>query len=197
MAATFLHPPKGPRARVEEMASVPEDLARTYLEVYRAAFAPLEAVAPARQSLTDDEFIEEMSDPSVVKFVMRDRDDEVVAMATMATDLHSVPWISVPYYANRFPDHMANGRLFYFLCLLVHPDRQRGPWSALLLRHLGRYLADRDAVAAFDCCGHNVGGGLDLPHLILRAQRGVVQVQPDELDQQRYFAYTYSNEERS
>jgi hypothetical protein len=194
MAMSVLPSALGRRARVEELATVPEDVAGDYLGVYRAAFAPLEAAAPARQSLTDEEFLEEMTDPTVVKFVLRDRSGQVVALATMATDLSSVPWISVPYYTSRYPEHAREGRIFYFLCLLVHPDRRRGPWGALLLRHLGRYLADRGAIAAFDCCGHNVGGSVDLPELILRAQQGVVRVDAAALDQQRYYAYAYSHE---
>jgi hypothetical protein len=177
---------------VEQVATVPRALAEEFLAVYRDAFDPLAVLAPARQALTDAEFLEELEDPSVVKFVARDAADEVVALATMATDLTTVPWISVPFYAARFPSHFERGAIFYFLCLLVRPDRQRGPWGAVLLRALGRFLADRQAVAVFDCCGHNTNvDGIHLPELIVRAQRGIVRLHAEELDQQRYFAFTY------
>ncbi len=83
---------------VETLALVPDEMARRFLAIYRAAFAPLEKLAPARQSLTDEEFLEEMADDSVVKFVASDRHQEPCALAFMATDLSVVPWISVPYF---------------------------------------------------------------------------------------------------
>jgi hypothetical protein len=177
------------RSRVDRELSVPDDVAKEFLQIYRDAFAPLEVLAPARQSLTDDEFLHEMQDPGVVKFVARDGDGEIVALATMATDLSTVPWISVPFYAHRFPEHHARGAIYYFGCLLVHADRQRGPWAAVLVRDLADFLAEHRAVAAFDCCGLNTES-TKLPEVIARASRRIARFTTEELDQQRYFAYT-------
>src|SRR3712207_1893444 len=114
--------PPSPRGRVDRLTAIPVEMAAEFLEVYRAAFAPLEKLAAARQSLTNDEFLEEMVDPSVVKFVARDAEGNAVGLAFMATDLTKVPWISVPFFEAQFPDHMARQAVFYFGAMLVRPD---------------------------------------------------------------------------
>src|SRR5947209_19208788 len=92
---TTLAPPK-PRGRVEILETVDAATAEEFRQIYRAAFQPLETKAPARQWLNDDEFLHEMHDPSVLKFVAyaNDDTDEIVALAFMATDLSTVAWIS-------------------------------------------------------------------------------------------------------
>jgi hypothetical protein len=108
--SALAHPPQPPApgvalGRVDRTTAVPAELVEEFLAVYRAAFAPLETRAAARQSFDDDEFRDEMVDTRVLKFVAYDADGEACAMAFMATDLHAVPWISVPYFAHKFPDH--------------------------------------------------------------------------------------------
>ena len=120
--------PRRPRGRVDLIGTVPEDVAQEFRAIYRAAFEPLMTRAPARQWLTDDEFMHEMTDPSVLKFVARATDtDEIVALSLMSTDLSTVPWISVPYFQTHFPDHFERNAIFYFGSLLVRPERQGGP----------------------------------------------------------------------
>jgi GNAT superfamily N-acetyltransferase len=190
--STATSPRVRPFGTVHSFDVLDSNLAAEFLTLYRDAFRPLEHLAPARQSLTDDEFMEEMSDPSVVKFVARDTADETVGLAFMATDLSVVPWISVPFFATRFPDHYARGALYYFGALLVTPNRQGGPWARLLLEELIARLAADRAVAAFDCCQYNVDV-VRLPRMISKvANRLDVLDDAIELDPQRYFAYIFS-----
>lgn len=188
MALTLAPVRRGP-AQVEERRLVDPFLAYRFLTLYRAAFAPLETLAPARQALTDDEFLEHMEDPSVVKFVGWDEEHEPAALAFMATDLATVPWISPPYFRARYPDHFARGAIYYFGALLVTPGCQRGRWASLVLQAAGRFVADARAVAVFDCCDHNVGRGL--VHLIVRAARTAGTIRTEELEAQRYYALDY------
>jgi hypothetical protein len=174
-------------ARVERTTEVPPALAEEFLAVYRAAFAPLEVRAAARQSLTDEEFREEMTDPRVLKFVAYDAQDEAAAMSMVATDLSVVPWISVPYYAHRFPEHHARGTLFYAGALVVRPDRQGGPWSKMVVDEVFRFVAEHRALLAFDCCGYNVDV-VKFPDTSARAAHRIAFVENTELDQQRYYA---------
>src|SRR5688572_8581954 len=139
--ATPTSAPRAPRGRVDIIESVPEPIVEEFLQVYRAAFAPLVTRSPARQWLTDDEFRHDMADESVKKFVARGSDGEIMALAFMSTDLETVPWISAPYFAHKFPDHFARGAVYYFGAMLVRPERQGGPWAKYLLDHCFHFLA--------------------------------------------------------
>lgn len=174
--------------RVERMTAVPDPLVEDFLAVYRAAFAPLATRAAARQSLTDDEFREEMRDPRVTKLVAFDERDEAGSMAIVATDLSVVPWISVPYYAQRFPEQYARGAVYYVNAAVVRPDRQGGPWAKVVLDDLYRFVAENRAVMAFDSCGFNVDV-IKLVESTARAAHRIAHVDITELDRQHYYAF--------
>jgi hypothetical protein len=175
-------------SQVVRMTDVPADLAEQFLAVYRAGFAPLEVRSAARQALTDEEFLAEMSDPTVVKFVAFDENGEAGSMSFIATDLNVVPWISVPYYAHRYPEPYARGAVYYVNAVVVRPDRQGGPWSKVVLEEMYRFVAENRAVMAFDCCGYNVDT-VKLVETTTRAVHRIAVVETAELDQQRYYAF--------
>lgn len=184
----LIRPETTTTARVDRLTEIPADVIETFLAAYRAAFAPLETRAAARQSLTDEEFREEMRDPRVVKFVARDESGEAVALSFMATDLSIVPWVSVPYYAHRFPDHYARGAIFYVGALLVRPDRQGGPWVKRVVDDVLSCIAERRGICAFDCCGFNVDV-VKLPDTLMRTAHRIAYAETVELDAQRYYAF--------
>ena len=188
MTAPALARPPQPLARVDRTTAVPAELVEEFLGVYRAAFAPLETLAPARQSFDDDEFRHEMTDTRVLKFVAYDTAGDACAMAFMATDLNAVPWISVPYFAKRFPDHYARGAIYYVGALLVRAEKQGGPWAKEIVDDMVRYVAEHRGVATFDCCGFNVDV-VKLPDTLARATHRIAFAETVELDQQRYYAY--------
>jgi hypothetical protein len=159
-----------------------------FLVLYREAFAPLAEKAAARQSLTDDEFREEMTEESVLKFVAWDDARGAVALAFVATDLSVIPWISVPYFAARFPEEYARGALYYFGALLVRSDRRGGTASMQLLKELTRFVSMNRGIAAFDCCQYNEET-IGLPELVAAGGRQVCEIDTRPLDSQRYFAY--------
>lgn len=173
---------------VERLTAVTSDIVEEFLPVYRRAFAPLEVLAAARQALTDDEFRDEMVDDRVIKFVARDSDGQAAALAFMATDLSVVPWVSVPYFAKRFPDHYARGAIFYVGALLVRAERQGGPWMKAIVDDMIRYVAEHQGVAAFDCCGFNTET-VHLPDTLARATHRLAYAETAEIDVQRYYAY--------
>lgn len=188
MASTV---PRARIRRVEQTTTVHDDLAEGFLAVYREAFAPLERLSPARQALTDEEFLAAMGDKSVLKVVGWDRDGQACAMAILTTDLSTVPWISVPYFAARFPDHHRRRALYYFHAILVRSRSQGGAWARLVFEELTRMLARENAVAAFDCCNHTVEV-TRLPEMIARVANRLCVFDPIELDRQHYFAYVFS-----
>lgn len=172
---------------IETIQTLPPRLTERFCKLYREGFAELDRRAAARQSLTDEEFVEEMSHPSVVKWIAWDG-DEPVALMFMATDLTIVPWISLPYYEHRFPEHYARNAIYYYGGLVVHPDRRGGAVVKALLTEGWRYVIERDAVVAFDCCNFNADV-LRLPEVIERVGRRMTSVEATELDAQHYYAY--------
>jgi hypothetical protein len=176
--------------RVEQRRTVPPDLAQVFLGVYRDAFTPLEQLSPTRQALSDEEFLAAMDDRSVVKFIGLDRADEPCAMVMMATDLKQVPWISVPYYAARFPEQHRRGAIYYVEAMLVRARSQGGPWARLMLEELAAAVTRDRAVAAFDCCNYTVDVA-KVPEMFARVARRVCDIDPIELDRQHYYGYVF------
>lgn len=159
-----------------------------FLAVYRESFAELDDKAAARQSLTDDEFRDEMHTERVLKFVAWDAAARPVALAFVATDLEVVPWVSPQYYALKYPEHFARSVIFYFGALLVRPGDRGGVISYALLKELTRFVAANGGIAAFDCCQFN-HDAVGLPDLIGAVASEVCEVDRQEIDTQRYYAY--------
>lgn len=190
MSLQVANPPasaRAPRGQVDLVGSVSSETTEEFLTIYKAAFEPLITRSPARQWLTDEEFRHDMADESVKKFVARSGEGEIMALAFMSTDLSTVPWISEPFFAHRFPDHYARGAIYYFGAMLVRPERQGGPWAKYLLDHIFHFIGERRGIAAFDCCGFNVDT-VALPDLVERSVRHLVKMDMELLDRQEYFA---------
>lgn len=174
--------------RVTTETVIDDSTTERFLELYRAAFDPLVPLAAARQSLTDDEFREEMVDPSVLKYVGWDGSGVPVALVMIATDLGHVPWISPEFWARRYPDHYRRGAIHYYGALLVSPTVRGGPWAARMLAEATRYTAALPGIAAFDCCRYNVDE-VHLPELIASIAERICHLETVEVDVQRYYAF--------
>ncbi|MBK5224433.1 MAG: hypothetical protein JJE52_16480 [Acidimicrobiia bacterium] len=159
-----------------------------FLELYRAAFDPLDGLAAGRQALSDEEFREEMELESVLKFIGWDRRERPAAMVVIATDLDVVPWISPEFWRRRFPEHAERNAIFYFGALLVSPTVRGGPWAHRMLSETVKYTARNRAVAAFDCCRHNVES-VELPRMVADVAHALSYADTELVDTQSYYAY--------
>ena len=62
--------PKSVReGRITREAVIAEDEIDVFLSLYREAFRIMEELSPLRQSMTDEEFRDEMLNPAVIKLV--------------------------------------------------------------------------------------------------------------------------------
>jgi hypothetical protein len=177
------------RTKVERLRTVPGDIGRTYWSLYEEAFAPSKTLSPCRQYLTEEEFLAELADERIIKFVLWDG-AEPLAMALIATDLAAVPWISPPYFERRFPEEFARGALWYFGALLSAPHVRRMGNAELLLDHIVNFVVSSEAVACFDCASFNAHL---LPQLVKDATRKQANLDDAdclELDLQTYYAFT-------
>ena len=97
--------------------------------LYRPAFEPLKVRSAARQVLTRGEFLEQMRDERVDKYVAWENGSEPIGMITLTRHLESVPWISPDYFAARYPEHWARNAIYYIGFILAHPrNRRPGSW---------------------------------------------------------------------
>jgi len=144
--------PYVPDIRVTVEKEVDYVTARRYYELYRATFGEMETKAVARQLLHESEFIEEMLDPRVLKYVAWNDDGEAIGMTTFTSDLSTVPWISPAYFEHHYPEHHARGAIYYLGFTLVHPDYQGGHVFHSMLGPMWELVRDQRPVVAWDMC---------------------------------------------
>lgn len=160
--------------------------AEALLRLYRASIAPLDEVAAGVQSFPDDDFIEQLRNESVLKLVGRDRMGRPQALCLVATDLSDVPWVSSAFFAARFPEHYERGVIYYIASVVVQPDEQGAGWAYALMKEVARLVGESGGIAAFDCCSYTNDV---IPKLALRVATRFGDVEPLEIDAQRFYAY--------
>jgi len=176
-------------ARVTIESEVDYTTARTFYGLYRASFEQLATQAVARHVLHESEFLEEMLDPRVQKYVAWDDEGVAIGLTTLTTDLETVPWISAAWFAEHYPDQYARHAVYYFGLALVHPDRQGAKVLHALLEPMTLTVVRNSGVGAWDLCGLNNDRGFARVYPQLFAQHGEVVVEP--IDTQTYYAAMY------
>lgn len=170
--------------------AVDRPTAERYLELYLTTFGPLETRAVARQVLHRDEFLEEMTDPRVLKYVAWSG-GEAIGLSTLTRHLETVPWISPAWFRHHHPDHAARGAIYYIGFTLVLPEHRRGGAFVAMIDAIGAVLAREQAVVGWDICAHNDddrGFGAHASRTLGRS--GEVTVVP--VDRQTYYVGTFA-----
>lgn len=173
--------------RITVETAVDDRTARLYYELYRETFGELETLAVARQLLHEDEFLDEMRDPRVQKYIAWDGDGRAVAMSTLTSHLETVPWISPAYFAHHFPEHHARGAVFYLGFTLVHRDYRQSRVFQLVTQRMMEVVIAARGVCGYDICRHNndsIDFGANIERLLHR--NADVTVAP--IDVQTYYA---------
>lgn len=162
-----------------------------FYRLYMEACEPLRTRAVARQVLTEGEFVAEMRDPRVDKYVAWDRSGCAVGLSTLTRDLSTVPWISPEYFAARYPEHSARGAVYYLGVTLVDPAQQRsGLFTAMVETMTRRMVAER-AICGYDICAYN-NAALRFADNIEDLLHRLAQVAVERLDTQAYYCATFS-----
>lgn len=170
---------------------VQDDLADDFYALYLAAFEPLRTRAAARQVLTRAEFLEEMVDPRIAKYVARDTSGVAIGMSTMTRELATVPWISPEYYAARYPEHAGRNAIFYIGFTLTHPDHRGPKLAAAMIDALVATLVAERAVVAYDICNYNDAVLRFGAHIASFFRRSAA-VEVDQIDTQTYYAASFA-----
>lgn len=97
--------------------TIPDAVVEPAWQFYRDTFTALAPLAAYRRLLTQGEFYGTLTDPRCLKLITTltepDEDSPVVGIAVITGDLASWSPVSPEFYAARFPDHYAAGRLWY------------------------------------------------------------------------------------
>jgi hypothetical protein len=169
---------------VEE--SVDDATARRFYGLYLDTFGELAVKAVARQVLHEHEFMDEMVDPRVEKYVAWTAEREAIGMCTLTKHLETVPWISPDYFAHNYPEHSARGAVYYLGFILVAQQYRRSRMFVDLVRRAATTVADNHAVCAYDICSYNdevIGVGRATEALLRRYMNFDVQT----IDNQTYY----------
>ncbi len=175
---------RAPSVTIE--TAVDEQVARRFYTLYVKTFGDLATKAVARQLLHEHEFMEEMLDPRVDKYLARDEHGEPVAMCTLTRHLETVPWISPDYFAHHYPEHSARGAVYYLGFVLVDHDHRGAHLSLDLIRRLSETLIEQRAMCAYDICSHN-NEVLGLSDAIASLITGMADVDVATIDTQTYY----------
>lgn len=134
---------------------VDDATADRFYKLYLDTFGELATKAVARQVLHEHEFMEEMTDPRVEKYLAWTPEGEAVGMCTLTRHLETVPWISPDYFAHNFPEHTARGAVYYLGFILVAEEYRRSRLFVELVRRAAGTVAENRAVCAYDICSYN------------------------------------------
>jgi hypothetical protein len=156
-------------------------------QLYLDAFQDLAAHAVQRHLMYRSEFDEVMADPRVSKYLAYD-DGVLCGLSTYSNRLESMPLISPQYFERRWPNHYAEGRIWYCgFVAVVPPGNGAFP---LLVEAMYRETEKQGGVIALDVCRHNddlhsLPKSIEL--MLTRISNGVVQT--ELADAQQYWIY--------
>jgi len=183
--------PRVPGVQVERHLEVAAERAEELYPWYESTFAPLREAAAARHVLTLEEFVEEMADPRIDKWIATsEADGAFLGLSTLARDLEAVPWASPEYYTVRHPEHAARGAIWYLGFTMTPPNGQRAGVFATMLTAMMEAAVEHRVIVALDMCAANVESGLNAAIMAqLAAGAGAPSTQ---VDVQTYYSADFS-----
>ena len=178
------------QVRVTVEQDLGPEMAASFYDLYHESFRELQAHAVARQLLHREEFLEEMHDPRVHKYVAWSDGGEPIGLSTLTNHLETVPWISPEYFAHHYPDAFARGAVYYVGFTLVRPAFRQVRVFQAMVESMGAAVEPLRAVVGWDICAFNDESFSFGEHAARAMGRtGEVTVQP--IDRQTYYVGTF------
>jgi hypothetical protein len=135
--------------KVEEVlgGDLLEDAYRTYVE----AFTAINEECVQRHLMERDEFDAVARNPRIRKYVAI-ADGRVVGLSTFTNSItvDDTPLLSRPYFAKRWPERLAQGRIWYIGFVGVCPTFWGGTVFADLITAMWEHIDGTGAVAVYD-----------------------------------------------
>ncbi|HEY5821208.1 MAG TPA: hypothetical protein VIT20_04495 [Propionibacteriaceae bacterium] len=126
-----------------------------FFALYELAFNPLKKLSVARQVLSRAEFVDQMLDERVVKYVAWSDSGEPMGLTTLTTELDSVPWISPDYFEEHYPEQWARHAVYYLGFTLVHPSQRHSRFIETIVDVGMKEELVKNSVVAYDTCAFN------------------------------------------
>jgi ribosomal protein S18 acetylase RimI-like enzyme len=158
-------------------------------DLYCLAFAELRVAAAQRHVMNRAEFDGVMADERVGKYLaVEPATGQLAGLATFTNVLEAMPLISPDFFAHRWPELVAQHRVWYLGFFAVAPSfRGRGAFEEVIER-MWSEVRVHGGVAALDVCGYNTG--LGLPLAIRRTLESLTpQVVSEQVDVQAFWAF--------
>ncbi len=176
-----------PAATIEVERDLTDDVIERFHGLYVQTFGPMAPRAVARQVLHREEFLAEMRDPRVTKYLARDAGGEVVGLTTLTRHLETVPWISPEYFAAHYPEHTARDAVFYLGFTLVTPQHRRTRVFWSMIEEVADHVLAARGVCGWDVCAYNEQV-LGFSTMVAELLHGRLDCTIEEVDTQHYSA---------
>ncbi len=180
----------GQGIRVSVELTIETDQMEVFYEMYLTAFGSLRTKAVGRQVLTHEEFVAEMADPRVWKYIAWDDQDKPQALSTLTRALDTIPWISPEYFAARYPEHTARNAVYYLGFVLTRPKIGGHLVLLRLLSAVIEQLAADRAVCGFDICLVN-NATMHFARQLGTLTRRQAGASTESIDTQTYYSTTF------
>ncbi len=174
----------GTRTTVESV--IDGEAIERFYGLYVDAFGPLRTAAVARHVLHEDEFLDEMVNPLIDKYVTWDAAGRAVALATLTQHLETVPWISPDYFAHHYPEATARGAVFYLGIILTDPGRQRQRLFTDIVEAVISRVSEARGVCGWDLCALNAQV-TRLGDVVTAVSQDISPVDVQVMDTQTYY----------
>ena len=183
--------------RLTRQGVIAADDIETFYELYSLAFDHLKTLAFGRQVLTRAEFVSQMTDDRVWKYVAWTAEDEPVGLTTLTRALETVPWISPDYFRAHYPEQWSRNAVYYLGFTLCRPDVAGGTRApdqpnfleTLIQIGIGPLITER-GVIAYDVCRYN-NETLNLPERIAEVLNRHSDARAEVLDTQVYYGVSF------
>jgi hypothetical protein len=142
---------------VIDARTLPPDEVEQAWALYHKRFAPVAKRAAQRHHMNRDEFDQVCADKRFFKFLAYDDDGQLVGLSTLTNDLDSMrEWISVPFFARKWPDEYREGRIWYvgFVCCSARGSQNHAAFRDLLLA-MNQVRDSNNGISFQDYCDSN------------------------------------------
>lgn len=182
--------PHNRRLSVTVETDIDPGTAEAYYQLYLTAFGRLKVRAAGRQVLHRHEFMCEMTDDRVWKYVAWSEDGNPVGLSTLTRHLDLIPWISAAYFAEKYPDHARRNAIYYLGFSLVNSPQRRSHVFDDMISAVVERLVDDRAVCGYDICAYNDQAlrlGYNIESLLMRR----AEVHVEAIDRQTYYSASF------
>lgn len=159
--------------------------------LYQEAFEELRSLAVQRHLMYRDEFVENMKDPRVTKYLALRDDGTLCGISTYTNNLEAVPLIAPEWFERHWPEHYATKRIWYIGFVAVHPEAQGRQAFAELVEQMYLVASSQNGLVGLDICTYND----EVRHMSrvfrMMISRWAPEMRFDRIDQQSYWLYQF------